>query len=76
MVQVTGDVRLITSSVFKTRYSMRFPKANYIREDKSPYQVQTEDELINYVNQKHGEGAFPSDNSDHIAMLTAAISGM
>mmetsp|Transcript_20380 Transcript_20380/g.61402 ORF Transcript_20380/g.61402 Transcript_20380/m.61402 type:complete len:1176 (-) Transcript_20380:177-3704(-) len=55
VLQVTGDVRLITSSVFKTRYSMRFPKANYIREDKSPYQVQTEDELINYVNQKHGE---------------------
>lgn len=64
-LQVMGDLRLITSNVFKTKYSMRFPKVDCIRRDKGPEDVQTEQELIDTVNQKHGEGKLANRDFKH-----------
>jgi len=53
-VQVQADVRTIISKDFATRHSLRFPRVERIRYDKSPFDVQTDQELWDLVNQDKG----------------------
>ena len=52
--QVQADVRTIISRDFATRHSLRFPRVERIRYDKSPFDVQTDQELWDLVNQNKG----------------------
>ena len=52
--QVQADVRTIISKDFATRHSLRFPRVERIRYDKSPFDVQTDQELWDLVNQNKG----------------------
>jgi len=47
-------VRTIISKDFATRHSLRFPRVERIRYDKSPFDVQTDQELWDLVNQNKG----------------------
>lgn len=53
-LQVQADVRTIISRDFATRHSLRFPRVERIRYDKSPFDVQTDQELWDLVNQNKG----------------------
>lgn len=53
-VQVQADVRTILSRDFATRHSLRFPRVERIRYDKSPFDVQTDKQLWDLVNQNKG----------------------
>ena len=50
-------MRLISSSVFATDYSMRFPTVVRIRWDKPAAEVQTHEELVQLVRQQVESGA-------------------
>ena len=52
--QVQADVRTILSRDFATRHSLRFPRVERIRYDKSPFDVQTDQQLWDLVNQNKG----------------------
>ena len=52
--QVQADVRTIISRDFATRHSLRFPRVERIRYDKSPFDVQTDQQLWDLVNQNKG----------------------
>lgn len=54
VVQVQADVRTIISRDFATRHSLRFPRVDRIRYDKSPFDVQTDQELWDVIDQKGG----------------------
>ncbi|DBA86388.1 TPA: hypothetical protein ACH3X2_005613 [Trebouxia sp. C0005] len=54
VLQVQADVRTIISKDFATRHSLRFPRVERIRYDKSPFDVQTDQELWDLVNQNKG----------------------
>ena len=54
VLQVQADVRTIISRDFATRHSLRFPRVERIRYDKSPLDVQTDQELWDLVNQNKG----------------------
>lgn len=53
-IQVQADVRTIISRDFATRHSLRFPRVERIRYDKSPFDVQTDQQLWDLVNQNKG----------------------
>ncbi|DBA75732.1 TPA: hypothetical protein ACH3X1_010149 [Trebouxia sp. C0004] len=54
VLQVQADVRTIISKDFATHHSLRFPRVERIRYDKSPFDVQTDQELWDLVNQNKG----------------------
>lgn len=54
ILQVQADVRTILSRDFATRHSLRFPRVERIRYDKSPFDVQTDQQLWDLVNQNKG----------------------
>ncbi len=47
--QVRADVRTITSDVFATRYSLRFPRVERLRADKAPRDATSVRELEELV---------------------------
>lgn len=52
--QVQADVRTIISRDFATRHSLRFPRVERVRYDKSPFDVQTDGQLWELVEQNKG----------------------
>lgn len=52
LLQLQADVRTIISRTFATQHSLRFPRVTRIRWDKSPLDVQTDDELWGIVNEQ------------------------
>ena len=53
-VQIQADVRTIMSRTFASRHSLRFPRCMRVRWDKSPMQVQTDQDLWDIVEANKG----------------------
>lgn len=57
-VQVHADARMIQSVLYASKLSLRFPRVEAVRWDKSPVDIQTVAEVWDLVNrQKDGVGA-------------------
>ena len=52
VLQLKGDVRLITSREFATHWSLRFPLITDIRLDKAPKDVNTVDQMVEELTSK------------------------
>ena len=52
--QVLADVRTIMSKTFASRHSLRFPRCTRVRWDKSPLDVQTDQDLWEIVESNKG----------------------
>ena len=52
--QIQADVRTIMSRTFASRHSLRFPRCVRVRWDKSPAQVQTDQDLWDVVEANKG----------------------
>lgn len=53
-MQVQADVRTIVSKQFASRHSLRFPRVQRVRWDKSPLDIQTDQELWDTVESNQG----------------------
>ncbi len=57
-MQVHADARMIQSVLYASKLSLRFPRVEAVRWDKSPFDIQTVAEVCDLVNrQKDGIGA-------------------
>lgn len=54
VMQVQADVRTIVSRTFASRHSLRFPRVQRVRWDKSPMDIQTDQELWDTVESNQG----------------------
>lgn len=54
LMQVQADVRTIVSKTFASRHSLRFPRVHRVRWDKSPMDIQTDQELWDLVESNQG----------------------
>ncbi len=54
VMQVQADVRTIVSKTFASRHSLRFPRVQRVRWDKSPMDIQTDQELWDIVESNQG----------------------
>ncbi len=52
--QIQADVRTIMSQTFASRHSLRFPRCKRVRWDKSPLDVQTDQDLWDIVESNKG----------------------
>ena len=66
-MQIHADLRLIESRVFKSRYSLRFPRIERLRYDKGPDNIVTEEEVDTH-REKRAKGA-----RIHFARISAKI---
>ena len=74
VVQILADVRLITSKVFAAQYSLRFPRIKRVRWDKSAADVQTQEDLWNFLEaNRHGTGAPLLTDPDILSPLVTFI---
>lgn len=53
-MQIQADVRTIMSRTFASRHSLRFPRCTRVRWDKSPMDVQTDQDLWEIVESNKG----------------------
>lgn len=53
-MQIQADVRTIMSKTFASRHSLRFPRCVRVRWDKSPMDIQTDQDLWEIVENNKG----------------------
>lgn len=53
-MQIQADVRTIMSRTFASRHSLRFPRCTRVRWDKSPLDIQTDQDLWDIVESNKG----------------------
>ncbi len=53
-MQILADVRTIISKTFASRHSLRFPRCIRVRWDKSPMDVQTDQDLWEIIESNKG----------------------
>ena len=74
-VQIQADVRTIMSRTFASRHSLRFPRCVRVRWDKSPTDIQTDQDLWEIVESNKGAivGASPAGLSPPCSLTRCKI---